>query len=311
MSPGLLAIDAGQSSVTARMFDSEDVIELPGVMTDAALLPQLASAAAAASAVLGPVRSVAVGTTGLTATESDPNVLLRLLQPVGVTSVHLAHDSITSYLGAVSDVRGAVVAAGTGVVTLGVGARSLARVDGWGNLFGDAGSAYWIGRAALDAVMRAFDGRGPETALTDRVREEFADLPSAYMELQADPGRVRRVAAYSRVVDELADDDAVARAICVAAAGELVTSVRAALEQVGEATNPSPRVCAIGGVLRSRWVSEAFEEGIRSLWPGVDLAPARGVGLDGAAALFSLGPDSSLYDAVSRATTVVAAVAAP
>jgi N-acetylglucosamine kinase-like BadF-type ATPase len=34
---------------------------------------------------------------------------------------------------------------------------------------GDAGSGYWLGRAALDAVMRAHDGRGPATALTEVV----------------------------------------------------------------------------------------------------------------------------------------------
>ncbi len=53
-------------------------------------------------------------------------------------------------------------------------ATRVARVDGWGNIMGDAGSGYWIGREALDAVMRAYDGRGPQTALTDVVRAAVA-----------------------------------------------------------------------------------------------------------------------------------------
>ncbi|WP_341476215.1 BadF/BadG/BcrA/BcrD ATPase family protein, partial [Cryobacterium zongtaii] len=59
--------------------------------------------------------------------------------------------------------------AGTGVVTLAVGVHDVARIDGWGNLIGNAGSGYWIGRAALEAVMREYDGRGPVTVLTATV----------------------------------------------------------------------------------------------------------------------------------------------
>ena len=36
-------------------------------------------------------------------------------------------------------------------------------------MIGDEGSGYWIGREALAAVMRAADGRGPATALSDDV----------------------------------------------------------------------------------------------------------------------------------------------
>ena len=44
----------------------------------------------------------------------------------------------------------------------------------------------------LFAVMRAHDGRGAPTALTEVVRAEFPDLESAYIELQSDPARVGR-----------------------------------------------------------------------------------------------------------------------
>ena len=41
-----------------------------------------------------------------------------------------------------------------------------ARSGGWGYVLGDEGSGYWIGRAAIRAVLREADRRGPETALT-------------------------------------------------------------------------------------------------------------------------------------------------
>ena len=197
----------------------------------------------------------------------------------------MAHDSVTSYLGALGDERGVVVASGTGVVTLAVGEKSVARVDGWGNLLGDAGSGYWIGRAALEAVMRAHDGRGPATALTAVALAEFPDLEQAYITLQSDPGRVRRIAQYSRAVADLAATDEVAASICDDAARELVLSVATGLERVGEADQASPVVCAIGGVFRADAIASRFTAELRARWPEVDIREPIGSGLDGAALL--------------------------
>jgi N-acetylglucosamine kinase-like BadF-type ATPase len=190
-----------------------------------------------------------------------------------------------------------VVASGTGVVTLAVGATDVARVDGWGNLLGDAGSGYWIGRAALEAVMRAHDGRGPRTALTERARAEFPDLEQAYIELQGDPGRVRRIAAYTRHVAELAPTDEVAAGICADAARELARSVTTGLERVGAA----PVVCGIGGVLRAAPIAEAFAAELRTRWTELELRAPLGSGIDGAALLPEVAPGSALAALIARA----------
>ena len=92
-------------------------------------------------------RTSSAGISGLTDQDADAAALLSLLAGTGIRSTVLAHDSTTSYLGALGDTRGAVVASGTGVVTLAVGVETVARVDGWGYIMGDAGSGYWIGRA--------------------------------------------------------------------------------------------------------------------------------------------------------------------
>ena len=39
------------------------------------------------------------------------------------------------------------------------------RVGGWGELFGDEGSAYWIAAAGLNAFCRMSDGRLPRGPL--------------------------------------------------------------------------------------------------------------------------------------------------
>ena len=203
---------------------------------DLPLLPQLARVMEDAVEAGRSFDEVGLGVSGLTSDEADAGYLLAATAQHGVRAVHLAHDSITAYLGALGDDRGAVVASGTGVVTLAVGRTELARVDGWGYLLGDAGSGYWLGRAALDAVMRAHDGRGDATALSAIALAEFPDLEHAYIELQADPGRVGRIAAYARHVAVAgAAGDAVALVIVSDAGRELAASVIAGLRRVGEA----------------------------------------------------------------------------
>jgi glucosamine kinase len=295
-----LTIDAGQTGIRARLHTGAGQsvpFEFGGIRTDSALIPQLGEVVATVAAqTRQPIVSVSAGISGFSKAETDPRELLVSGIAHGVREVFLAHDSVTSYLGALGDELGVVVAAGTGVVTLAVGAHDVARIDGWGNLIGDAGSGYWLGRAALDAVMRAYDGRGPATALSAVVRQDFPDIEMAYLDLQADPLRVSRIAAYARQVTELAAADAVAARICDGAAAELVLSAATGLRRVGEDSGSSPVVCGIGGVLRAPEIAARFERGLRELWPAVDIRPAIANALDGAEYLAKLAPTSALRD---------------
>ena len=298
-----LTIDAGQTGIRARLHTGTGAavpFEFGGIRTDSALIPQLGEIVATVAAQTHqPITSVSAGISGFSKAETDPRELLASGTAHGVREVYLAHDSVTSYLGALGDEPGVVVAAGTGVVTLAVGAHDVARIDGWGNLIGDAGSGYWLGRAALDAVMRAYDGRGPATALTAAVRLDFPDLEMAYLDLQGDPLRVSRIAGYARQVTDLAATDVVAARICDGAAAELVLSAATGLRRVGEDTSAAPVVCGIGGVLRAPEIAARFEQGLRELWPAVDIRPAIANALDGAEYLARLAPTSALRDRIA------------
>lgn len=299
---GLLALDAGQTGIRLRWEHGQERLEgaTAGVLTDRPLMPQLAGAVAdfVSEHRLSPA-TVGVGTSGLVTPEASE--LLGLLEPLGVREVAVAHDSTTSYLGALGDTPGAVVASGTGVVTLAVGPKSVARVDGWGYLIGDAGSGFWIGRAGMDAAMRGFDGRGRMTLLTDRLREVFPDLTAAYVELQADDRRVSRIASFAKVVDEVAAVDPVATEILDAAAAELSESVLAGLRRVGLMRSTPPQVCALGQVLRSTRIRARFTSYLRLQWPDLELAEPLGNALHGAALLSNLGEASPLASLVARA----------
>jgi len=294
----LLALDAGQTGIKLRLTrpDAAPVERvLPGVRTDQPLLPQLAAAAREASGG-ETIGTLTAGVSGLTSAEHDAGELRALLHG-GVDRVLLAHDSVTSYLGTLGDQPGAVVASGTGSIILAVGPQGVARVDGWGYLMGDAGSGFWVGRAALDAVMRAHDGRGPETALTPAVRSRWPELEDAYVQLQSDDAKVSVVAWFAEAVAAHAETDAVAARICTEAGEELAHSVVTALRRVG--TDATPVVSAIGGVFRGSRVREVFEASVRAVHPGVRFEAPHGTGLDGAAALAVLPGSHPLSTLVS------------
>ena len=302
----VLAIDAGQTGMKVRLTgpgERQDVV-FRGIDTHEPLLPQLAHVVHAAIDRTGASPDiVTAGISGLTDRDADAGRLLSLVRDTGVRGASLAHDSTTSFLGALGDTRGAVVAAGTGVVTLAVGRDAVSRVDGWGYIMGDAGSGYWIGREALDAVMRAYDGRGPATALIDPVRERWPELPQAYIELQAAEERVQIVASFAAEVARLAGDgDAVALSITDRAAEELALSVRTALSRVRNDDEPAA-VCAIGGVFRSVRLHEAFVDALteRGTRTDVEVVTPLGEGIDGAIALADLPPEHPLSSAVHRA----------
>lgn len=297
----VLCMDAGQTGIRAELRIEGEVqheMGFPGVVTSKPAIPQLASAAATTLGVAGiAVETVAIGSSGLP-DDADPDELLAELGPLGVRKVVLAHDSITSYLGALGEHPGVVVAGGTGVVTLALGETGLARVDGWGHLIGDAGSGFWIGRAALEMVMRAHDGRGPATALTGLVQQDFDDLETAYLELQADPNRVSRIASYAKLVAGLSMSDEVAGSITQGAAYELANSALAGLHRVGEDTSEQPLVAVVGNLFKSETLFNAFGRAVSDKLSAARVVRAKGTSMDGAARLAGLREGSPLAGSV-------------
>jgi N-acetylglucosamine kinase-like BadF-type ATPase len=301
---GLLAVDAGQSAIGISWTDGHHRLfgTMPGVLTDRPLMPQLASAVTGFLNSEGvSATAVGLGVSGLVTPEAKE--LLYLLRRTSITAIAIAHDSTTAYLGALGNRPGVVCAAGTGTVTLAVGDTDVARVDGWGHIMGDAGSAYWIGRNALEAAMRGYDGRRQMTALTELVIADFPDIEGAYIKLQGDQHRVARIARYAQAVDRLSASDGVAANILDKAAAHLSEAVIAGARRAGlMGGHEPPHVCAVGDVFKSERVTHKFADYLTLQWPNFAVTPAIGNPLDGAAQLISLDPSSPMASRVARAS---------
>lgn len=308
-----LALDAGQTGIRTLLQREGSRIDAhyPGLRTDTELFPQLATVIVdALSGHTGTV-TLSVGMTGLTAANSNPAELLALL-PGQVDRVLLAHDSVTGFLGSIGLGEGVMTAVGTGVVTFGVGSSAVARVDGWGNLIGDAGSAYWIGRAGLESGMRAYDGRLESPALLSLVTDNFSHPEEAYIELQTSPNRVARIAEFARDVIEMAAVDAHAANIVRSASRELAVSAVAAARRVGlleAVTNDGgdadksedgtgPRFSWTGNVMKSDLLRETFISEVSAAVPSAVLAPPAAEPVDGVALLDHVPHDSPLLSEI-------------
>ncbi|MER6671651.1 BadF/BadG/BcrA/BcrD ATPase family protein [Streptomyces sp. NPDC000983] len=165
----------------------------------------------------------------------------------GIRRVALAADAVTAYVGALGTGPGAVVAAGTGLIAIGTDLTRWRRADGWGHLLGDCGGGAWIGRAGLEAALRAHDGRpGGSTVLLARAEEMFGPMPGLPGQLYPRPDRPAVLASFAPEVAALAGHDPVAAAVLRAAARHIAESAAAVCPADG-----APRVALTGGLLKT------------------------------------------------------------
>ncbi|MEU5591614.1 BadF/BadG/BcrA/BcrD ATPase family protein [Streptomyces sp. NPDC020298] len=169
-----------------------------------------------------------------------------LARELGVRAVALAADAVTAYVGALGPRAGAVVAGGTGLIALGTDLTSWRRADGWGHLLGDCGGGAWIGRAGLEAALRAHDGRdGGSAPLLACAEERFgpaAGLPGA---LYPRSDRPAVLASFAPQVAACAASDPVAAGILRAAARHMAESAAAVCP-----TGEEPQVAVTGGLVK-------------------------------------------------------------
>ncbi|MFZ1094840.1 MAG: BadF/BadG/BcrA/BcrD ATPase family protein, partial [Xanthobacteraceae bacterium] len=71
------------------------------------------------------------------------------------------NDMICAWAGSLGGEDGINIVAGTGSIGYGERKGRSARAGGWGEIFGDEGSAYWIAAQGLNIFTRMSDGRLP------------------------------------------------------------------------------------------------------------------------------------------------------
>ena len=121
------------------------------------------------------------------------------------TAVKVEVDAVNALYAGTYGNPGIVQISGTGSVTYGKDGEGMTgRIGGWGYLFGDEGSGYDIGRQAVMAALKSFDGRGYETDLLSMLYKHFQmdDPQELIREIYTSPAPKNKISPLSHIVFE-------------------------------------------------------------------------------------------------------------
>lgn len=184
----------------------------------------------------------------------DADAVRGIMRRIGLKARTLVvNDALVALAAGAGDDPGIVVVAGTGSIAYGRDASGhAARAGGWGHLLGDEGGAFWIGRSALSAVVRQYDGRGPTTLLSDIVLRhlELGSATDLIREVYERDMYRPVISGISVLVQRAADEgDAVATDILDRAGAELAAAAASVVRQLRMRGEVFPTVLS-GGVFK-------------------------------------------------------------
>ena len=164
------------------------------------------------------------------------------------------NDMVCGWAGALAGADGINMVCGTGSIAYGEFAGRSARAGGWGELFSDEGSSYWLAREGLRLFSRMSDGRQPRGPLYEQVRRHFAlqsDLDLCAAIYGKDIAQRSQLAQLSKLVTAAAAaGDEGARGLFEAAARELADMVEAVRLNLQLPANVSIPVSSSGGMFQ-------------------------------------------------------------
>lgn len=225
------------------------------------------------------VRAVCFGVSGVNHPKDEERILNWLRELfLDHVKLYVKNDAVAALAsGTMGKLHGCVLIAGTGSISYGFTEDGReARAAGGGPVLGDWGSGYGIAAQALTAVVRAYDGRGPETRLTDCILESLGlSSPDKLIGwTYADPSWARIAALVPVVVSCAEAGDVIANEILNAAVQELSLTVKAVVQRLGlsgkEGNDHFP-IVMVGGVLEAnkRWdIGKEVIDCIMKTYPG-------------------------------------------
>lgn len=191
-----------------------------------------------------------------------------------IPDCRLVGDHEIALWGALGDVPGCAVVAGTGSICIGRNRYGdMAQAGGWGHLIGDFGSGYALGRDALVAATRAVDYCGPKTMLTDMIAKEL-DLDNREKIIEyiygGDKSRLATVSILTEKAALLGDP--VAEEILDKNAGELVVLCQAVCRKL---KLERAEIAMMGGLMeRETGLRRCFLEKMNKALPAMNcIAP--------------------------------------
>ncbi len=196
--------------------------------------------------------------------------------------VKLVHDTVIAHAGALGGDSGVVVIAGTGSAAYAVFADGTSHFEGgWGYLFGDEGSAFWIARTAIALATYHGDCDGTRALLSFFDVHTLRELVRAFY-----VGDVSRasLASFAPVCIAAAKASEGCPCLCVPPAQAARELARLAARAARATTDPTS-VAFVGGLLADPWFHDRISDALHHALPSAMLVEAKGDPVDGALVL--------------------------
>jgi N-acetylglucosamine kinase-like BadF-type ATPase len=220
------------------------------------------------------IHEVCIGMSGASLPEAvgwAEKSIREIIPQAGISAVG---DHIIAHRAAFGSSPGVLVIAGTGSIAFGCNqAGETARAGGWGANVSDEGSAFWVGREAVSATLRAYDG-GNANGLLPLIAQAWKMAPDEV--IHRANAKQPRFAELATVVAEAAErGDTTARDITNRAGQELAGLAGSVIRRLWLG-DPVVPVALAGGVLQnSGLVRQAFKEAMRIAIPGAAVSFAQ------------------------------------
>lgn len=217
----------------------------------------------------------------------DPQLHAACGTLLGHARYHCDNDMVCGWAGSLACEDGINIVAGTGSIGYGERQGHKARIGGWGEMFSDEGSAYWIAMQGLNAFTRMSDGRlttGPLHTMMRQALELDADLDIC-ARVMGPPGMARdRIANLARIVADAADQGDLAAADILELAGAELAALAGVLRRrLGFAAHEAVLLSWSGGVLtRQAPVRKSFIRHLANYGIFSVIAPRHAPGLGAA-----------------------------
>ena len=297
--PYYLGIDGGGTKTTCAVGDEtrllasatagpSNVVRVGAFQARESLQRSVRQACAAAGITPEEISRTCVGGSGAARPELA-EIIRRALAEILPTPIDVVGDMQIALEAAFDTGPGVIVIAGTGSIAYGRNPQgTTARAGGWGFAIGDEGSAHWIGRTAVSAVLRAADQ-------SDEFPEHSAQtpLPTALLEAWGVTSLVDLARAANSIPPPdfaalfpviAASHDGLATQVLTNAGRELASVAAIVIRRLfGAGHTTSVPVAMIGGVFRhAERVREVFYNELRSEDARVEVNPQVVEPVDGA-----------------------------
>lgn len=196
------------------------------------------------------IEALCAGVAGVDRSTIHRKVSAALRKAVPARQCLLVTDAEITLQSAFGKEPGIIVISGTGSIAYGRDrSGSMFRAGGWGSIFDDAGSGYDLGRKAVAAALRDFDGRGPQTAMREAVSKALRiDNITQVAAREWAPSEI--AALFPVMLEAARQGDRMARHLCDTAGHDLADMAAALLKRLGSPRRGMPVVCA-GGVFNA------------------------------------------------------------